>query len=55
MLDEIKLFSNLKNIQNISESETGTINIKSDLDHQIQKQGIKIFGWQNDKINSMTI
>ena len=55
LLDEIELFINLKMNYNITPSDIDNIDIKSPLEHQIQKQEMKDSGWRFDKINSMTI
>ena len=55
LLDEIELFINLNMNYNITQSDIDNIDIKSPLEHQIQKQEMKDSGWRFDKINSMTI
>ena len=53
--DEIELFINLNINNNITESDINNIDIKSQLEHQIQSQETKESGWIFDKINSMKI
>ena len=55
LLDEIELFINLNMNYNITQSDIDNIDIKSPLEHQIQKQEMKDSGWRFDKITSMTI
>ena len=55
LLDETELFINLNVNYNITQSDIDNIDIKSPLEHQIQKQEMKDSGWRFDKINSMTI
>ena len=55
LLDETELFINLNMNYNITQSDIDNINIKSPLEHQIQKHEMKDSGWRFDKINSMTI
>ena len=55
LLDEIEFFINLNIKYNITQSDIDNIDIKSPLEHQIQKQEMKDSGWRFDKINSMTI
>ena len=55
LLDEIELFINLNMNYNITQSDIDNIDIKSPLEHQIQKQEMKDSGRRFDKINSMTI
>ena len=55
VLDETKLFINLKKNHNLSESDFDNSDIRSPLEQQIQNQGLKDSGWSFDKINSMTI
>ena len=43
------------NIIILTESDLDKIYIKSPLEHQIQRQGMKDSGWRFDKVNSMTI
>ena len=54
-LDETELFINLKINHNLTESDLNNINIRWDLERQIQQQEIKYSGWRFDKIISMTI
>ena len=53
--NEIELYMNLKINHNLTESETDNINVRSQLEHQIQIQETKESGWIFDKINSMKI
>ena len=46
---------NLNTIPNLAETDLDKIDIISPLEHQIQQQGMKLFGWRFDKINSMAI
>ena len=51
--DEIELFINLNINNNLTESDIDNIDLKSQLEHQIQIQETKESGWIFDKINSM--
>ena len=53
--NEIELYINLKNNKNLTESDIDNIDIRSQLEHQIQIQETKDSGWIFDKINSMKI
>ena len=53
--DEIELFINLNNNNNLIETDVNKIDVKSQLEHQIQIQETKESGWIFDKINSMKI
>ena len=55
ILDETELFINLKINHNLTESDLNKINIRWDLERQIQNQEMKDSGWRFDKIISMTI
>ena len=55
VLDETELSKNLKINHNLTESDLKTINIRWDLDRQIQQQEMKDSGWRFDKVISMTI
>ena len=55
LLDEIELFINLNMNYNITQSDIDKIDIRSPLEHQIQKQEMKDSGWRFDKLYSMTI
>ena len=55
LLDETELFINLKINHNLTESDLRNINIRWDLERQIQQQEMKDSGWRFDKIISMTI
>ena len=52
---EIELYINLKNIKNLPESDIDNIDVRFQLEHQIQIQEAKDSGWIFDKINSMKI
>ena len=52
VLDETELFINLNINHNLTRTD---IDIRSQLEHQIQRQEMKDSGWRFDKINSMTI
>ena len=53
--DEIELFFNLNNNQNLTESDINKINVKSQLDYQVQLQETKESGWIVDEINSLKL
>ena len=53
--NEIELYINLTINHNLTESDIDNIDIKSQLEHQIQIQETKESGWIFDKINSMKI
>ena len=53
--NEIELYINLKINNNLTESDIDNIDIRSQLEHQIQIQETKESGWIFDKINSMKI
>ena len=53
--NEIELYINLKVNHNITESDIDNIDVRSQLEHQIQNQETKESGWIFDKINSMKI
>ena len=53
--NEIELYMNLKINFNLTESDIDNIDVKSQLEHQIQIQEMKEAGWIFDKINSMKI
>ena len=55
LLDEIELFINLNMNYNITQIDIDNIDIKSPLEHQIQKHEMKDSGWRFDKLYSMTI
>ena len=55
LLDETELFINLNINQNLTQSDLDKIDIRSPLEHQIQKQEMKNSGWRFDKLYSMTI
>ena len=55
VLDETELYINLNINQNLTETDINNIDVKSPLEHQIQQQEMKDFGWPFDKLNSMTI
>ena len=49
--NEIELFINLKNNNNLTESDIDNIDVRSQLEHPIQIQETKESGWIFDKIN----
>ena len=53
--NEIELYINLKSNNNLRESDINNIDVRSQLEHQIQIQEMKVSGWIFDKINSMKI
>ena len=53
--NHIELYINLKINNNLTESDIVNIDIRSQLEHQIQMQELKESGWIFDKINSMKI
>ena len=53
--DEIELFINLNININLTETDINNIDVKSQLEHQIQIQETKESGWIFDIINSMKI
>ena len=53
--NEIELYINLKINNTLTESDIDNIDIRSQLEHQIQKQETKESGWIFGKINSMKI
>ena len=53
--NEIELYINLKINHNLTESDIDNVDIRSQLEHQIQIQETKESGWIFDKINSMKI
>ena len=53
--NEIELYINLKINNKITESDIDNIDIRSQIEHQIQVQETKESGWIFDKINSMKI
>ena len=53
--DEIELYINLNIHNNLTESDIDIIDVRSQLEHQIQIQDTKESGWLFDKINSMKI
>ena len=53
--NHIELYINLKINYNLTESDIDNIDIRSQLEHQIQMQELKDSGWIFDKINSMKI
>ena len=53
--NEIELYINLKINNNLTESDIDIIDVRSQLEHQIQIQETKESGWIFDKINSMKI
>ena len=55
LLEGTEFFINLNIIQNLTQSDLGKIDIRSPLEHQIQRQKLKDSGWRFDKVNSKTI
>ena len=55
LLDEAKLFINLNNNHNLTDTYFNNIDIKSPLEHQMQQQEMKDSGWRFDKIISMIV
>ena len=53
--NEIELYINLEINNNLTESDIDNIDVRSQLEHQIQIQETKESGWIFDKINSMKI
>ena len=53
--DETELFISLNINHNLTQTDIDNIDVKSALEHQIQRQEMKDSGWRFDKINSMTI
>ena len=53
--DEIELFINLNINNNLTETDIYNIDVKSQLEHQMQIQETKEYGWFFNKINSMKI
>ena len=53
--NHIELYMNLKIINNLTESDINNIDVRSQLDHQIQIQELKDSGWIFDKVTSMKI
>ena len=53
--NEIELYINTNINHNSTESDIDIINVRSQLEHQIQNQEMKESGWIFDKINSMKI
>ena len=53
--NHIELYINLKINNNLTESDIDNIDIRFQLEHQIQMQELKESGWIFDKINSMKI
>ena len=53
--NEIELYINLNINHNLTESDIDNIDVRSQLEHQIQIQETKESGWIFDKINSMKI
>ena len=53
--DEIELFINFNINNNLTETDINNIDVKSQLEHQIQIQETKESGWILDKLNSMKI
>ena len=53
--NEIELYINLNINHNLTESDIDNIDVRYQLEQQIQNQEMKISGWTFDKINSMKI
>ena len=53
--NEIELYINLNNNHNLTESDIDNIDVRSQLEQQVQNQEMKESGWIFDKINSMKI
>ena len=53
--NEIELYLNLKINHNLTEPDIDNIDVRSQLEHQIQMQETKESGWIFDRINSMKI
>ena len=53
--DEIELFINLNINSNLTETDINNIDVKSQLEHQIQVQETKESGWIFNKSNSTKI
>ena len=53
MNDEIEIFINLNINNNLTKSDIDDIEVKSQIEHQIQIQETKESGWILDKIDSM--
>ena len=53
--NEIELFRNLNINHNLTQSDINIIDVRSQLEHQIQVQDTKESGWIFDKINSLKI
>ena len=53
--NEIELYINLNINHNLTDSDIDNIDVRSQLEHQIQNQEMKESGWIFDKINSMKI
>ena len=55
VLDETEKFNNLNINHKLIETDINNIDVKSQLEHQIQFQETKASGWKFDKINSMAM
>ena len=53
--NEFEVYVKLNNNHNLTESDIDNIDVRSQLEHQIQNQEIKESGWIFEKINSMKI
>ena len=53
--NHIEIYMNLKINNNLTESDIDNIDVRSQLEHQIQMQELKDSGWIFDKVNSMKI
>ena len=55
LLDETELYIHLKIKNKFKETDINNFNIKSPIEHQIQRQEVKDSGWRFEKIISMII
>ena len=55
LLYETEIFTNLKIIHNLAETDIDKIDIKSPLEHQFQQEDMKDTGWRFDKKISKTV
>ena len=55
LLDETELFIILNNNHKLTESDLDKIDVRSQLEHQIQQQEMKDSGWRFDKTNSIKV
>ena len=52
---ETELFVNLNINHNLAENDLHKFGVRSPLEHQIQQQEMKDYGWRFDKKNSMIV